>query len=166
MPSVSRTRSAPSQPTDVATWTVRTALRQRGVNLIRPRMVEKDPAVMRRLRYVGVRRRDHDAARPGGHSGGMKSLQDRVAVVTGSSRGIGAAIAELFAREGARVVVHGRDAGAVERVRAGIAAAGGAALAVTADLTDFAQIEDVRARVEAGFGPVDVLVANAGGSPV
>jgi 3-oxoacyl-[acyl-carrier protein] reductase len=96
----------------------------------------------------------------------MNTLQDRVAVVTGSSRGIGAAIAELFAREGARVVVHGRDNAALEQVRARIERDGGRALAVTADLTDFAQIEALRERAEAGFGPVDILVANAGGNPV
>jgi 3-oxoacyl-[acyl-carrier protein] reductase len=96
----------------------------------------------------------------------MNSLQDRVAVVTGSSRGIGAAIAELFAAEGARVVVHGRDAEALEQVRATITATGGEVLAVTADLSDLAQIEALRDRAEAQWGPVDVLVANAGGSPV
>ena len=47
----------------------------------------------------------------------MPALSDRVAVVTGSSRGIGAAIARLFAAEGARVVVHGRDPDALEAVR-------------------------------------------------
>jgi len=96
----------------------------------------------------------------------MNTLQDRVAVVTGSSRGIGAAIAELFARQRARVVVHGRDAAALEQVRARIEREGGQALAVTADLTDFAQIEALRERAEAEFGPVDILVANAGGNPV
>ena len=96
----------------------------------------------------------------------MKSLQDRVAVVTGSSRGIGAAIAELFAAEGARVVVHGRDAEALNKVRARIEATGGEALAVSADLTDLGQIEELRQRTEARWGPVDVLVANAGGNPV
>jgi len=96
----------------------------------------------------------------------MNTLQDRVAVVTGSSRGIGAAIAELFARQRARVVVHGRDAAALEQVRARIEREGGQALAVTADLTDFAQIEALRERAEAEFGPVDILIANAGGNPV
>jgi 3-oxoacyl-[acyl-carrier protein] reductase len=96
----------------------------------------------------------------------MKILQDRVAVVTGSSRGIGAAIAELFAAQGARVAVHGRDAEALEAVRARIADAGGAVLPVRVDLTEFAQIEALRKRVEARWGPVDVLVANAGGNPV
>jgi 3-oxoacyl-[acyl-carrier protein] reductase len=93
----------------------------------------------------------------------MKSLRDRVAVITGSSRGIGAAIAELFADEGARVVVHGRDAAALEQVRARI---GAGAIAVAADLTEYAQIEAMRERAETEFGPVDILVANAGGSPV
>jgi 3-oxoacyl-[acyl-carrier protein] reductase len=96
----------------------------------------------------------------------MNALQNRVALVTGSSRGIGAAIAERFAAEGARVVLHGRDTEALESVRARIAATGGEVLAVPADLTDFAAIEALRARTEAEFGPVDVLVANAGGNPV
>jgi 3-oxoacyl-[acyl-carrier protein] reductase len=96
----------------------------------------------------------------------MKPLQDRVAVVTGSSRGIGAAIAVRFAEAGARVVVHGRDADALEQVRARVAAAGGTALVLTADLADFAQIEALRERTERELGPVDILVANAGGSPV
>lgn len=96
----------------------------------------------------------------------MSSLQDQVALITGSSRGIGAAIATLFAREGARVVVHGRDADALETVRARIEAAGGRVLAVTGELTEFDQVEAMRERIEAGFAPVDILVANAGGSPV
>jgi 3-oxoacyl-[acyl-carrier protein] reductase len=95
----------------------------------------------------------------------MTSMRGRVAVVTGSSRGIGAAIATLFAAEGARVAVHGRDPTAVEAVRARIEADGGTACAVTAELTRFDQIEALRERVEKQLGPVDVLVANAGGSP-
>jgi 3-oxoacyl-[acyl-carrier protein] reductase len=96
----------------------------------------------------------------------MTSLKNRIAIVTGSSRGIGAAIAALFAKEGAHVVVHGRDASAVETVRARIEAEGGTVYATTADLTRFDQIEQMRERVEDRFGPVDILVANAGGSPV
>lgn len=93
-------------------------------------------------------------------------LKDRVALVTGSSRGIGAAIARLFAAESASVVVHGRDRGAVEDVRAAIVAAGGRAIGVTAELTDFAQIEAMRLEIEKTAGPVDLLVANAGASLV
>ncbi|MEY9873033.1 3-oxoacyl-[acyl-carrier protein] reductase [Streptacidiphilus sp. MAP12-33] len=96
----------------------------------------------------------------------MNALQNRVALVTGSSRGIGAGIAELFAAEGARVVLHGRDAEALASVRARITAAGGEALALTADLTRYEEIEALRARAESELGPVEILVTNAGGNPV
>jgi short chain dehydrogenase len=75
---------------------------------------------------------------------GMTSLQDRVALVTGSSRGIGAAIATLFANEGARVVVHGRDTDAVELVRSQIEATGGQVISFIADLTRYREIEAMR----------------------
>jgi 3-oxoacyl-[acyl-carrier protein] reductase len=87
-----------------------------------------------------------------------------VALVTGSSRGIGAAIARAYAQQGARVAVHGRDAAALAEVTGAIEGAGGRALSVTADLRRFEEIEAMRARIEADLGPVDVLVANAGGS--
>jgi 3-oxoacyl-[acyl-carrier protein] reductase len=87
-------------------------------------------------------------------------MTSRIVLVTGSSRGIGAAIAEAFARDGARVVVHGRDRDALEHVRARI----GAALAVTGDVTRFDDIEAMRTAIERELGPLDVLVANAGGS--
>jgi 3-oxoacyl-[acyl-carrier protein] reductase len=96
----------------------------------------------------------------------MNALQDRVALVTGSSRGIGAAIARLFAAEGAAVAVHGRDADAAAAVTAGIEKAGGRAVGVTADLTRAADVAALREAVERALGPVDTLVANAGGSPV
>ena len=95
----------------------------------------------------------------------MNSLQDHVALVTGSSRGIGAAIATRLSEQGANVVVHGRDSAALDTVRARIQAAGGTALSVLGDLTRFADVEAIRGRVEEQFGPVDLLVANAGGSP-
>ena len=85
-----------------------------------------------------------------------------MALITGSSRGIGAAIARLFAAEGATVAVHGRDRAAIETVRSEIAAAGGVSLGVTGDLTIFEDVERIRDEVEAAAGPVDVLVANAG----
>src|SRR4029453_17793786 len=95
----------------------------------------------------------------------MGALSGKVAVVTGSSRGIGAATATLFAREGANVVVHGRDETAVSAVQADIERVGVSAMRLIADLTNFADIEAWREQVESRFGPVDVLVANAGGSP-
>jgi 3-oxoacyl-[acyl-carrier protein] reductase len=94
----------------------------------------------------------------------VSTLGGQVALVTGSSRGIGAAIAAELARRGAAVAVHGRDRAAVDAVAATIAGDGGKAFAVTGDVTDFAQVETVRREVEDGLGPVDILVANAGGS--
>jgi 3-oxoacyl-[acyl-carrier protein] reductase len=94
----------------------------------------------------------------------LNGLDDKVVLVTGSSRGIGAAIARLFARHGAKVAVHGRDARALAAVRSEIERAGGTATQVVADVTKFAEIEAMRRQVEHDFGPIDVLVANAGGS--
>jgi 3-oxoacyl-[acyl-carrier protein] reductase len=96
----------------------------------------------------------------------MSELTGRVALVTGSSRGIGAAIAGRFARAGAAVAVHGRDGAAVSAVRARIEDEGGRAIGVMADVTRLADIEAMRERVERELGPIDVLVANAGGSPI
>ena len=96
----------------------------------------------------------------------MGSLDGKVALVTGSSRGIGAAIATDFAEHGATVALHGRDATALAAVAARLGQAGGRALQVTADVTIYAEIEAMRRRVEQELGPVDVLVANAGGNPV
>jgi 3-oxoacyl-[acyl-carrier protein] reductase len=96
----------------------------------------------------------------------MGELEGRVALVTGSSRGIGAAIAVLFAGHGARVAVHGRDEAAVRSVTSRIEEAGGHALAVTGDVTRFEQIEAMRAVIEERLGPADILVANAGGNAV
>ncbi len=94
----------------------------------------------------------------------MSILNGKVALVTGSSRGIGAAIARLFAEKGARVAVHGRDRSALAQVRAEIDRAGGHAIDVVAEMTRYAEIESMRRDIEARLGPVDILVANAGGS--
>ena len=94
----------------------------------------------------------------------MGILKDKVALVTGSSRGIGAAVAKIFAREGAKVAIHGRDDAALSRVAKEIECTGGRVTLVVADVTKFAQIEAARRQIERELGPVELLVANAGGS--
>jgi 3-oxoacyl-[acyl-carrier protein] reductase len=96
----------------------------------------------------------------------MNELTGQVALITGSTRGIGAAIALRFAAEGASVVVHGRDQAAAIEVRQQIVTAGGRAITVLADLTEYTQIEAIRSSIEDTLGPVDILVANAGGNSV
>ena len=95
----------------------------------------------------------------------MAALTGKVALVTGSSRGIGAAIATLFAREGAKVVVHGRDRAALAEVAAAIERNEGSVMQVAGDVTTSADLDVMRADIERTFGPVEVLVVNAGGSP-
>jgi len=92
----------------------------------------------------------------------LNVLEGRVALVTGASRGVGAAIANALADEGAALVVNYRKSeGLAEGVAGGIRGRGGRAVAVRADVTDEAAVGGmVRAAAEA-FGPVDVLVNNA-----
>jgi 3-oxoacyl-[acyl-carrier protein] reductase len=94
------------------------------------------------------------------------ALDGKVALVTGSSRGIGAAIAKRFALSGARVAVHGRDRVALAAVAEEIGRSGGHSVQVTADVTRFTDVEAMRLRVEQELGPIDILVANAGGNPI
>jgi len=92
------------------------------------------------------------------------SLDGRVAVVTGSSRGIGADTARYLAGAGAAVVVNYRSkAPRAEKVVAEITAAGGSAIAVGADLTDAASVAEMFERTVAELGPIDILVLNASG---
>ena len=86
-------------------------------------------------------------------------LTGKIALVTGSSRGIGRAIAEGYAGAGARVVINGRDAAAVDAAAKTI---GGSAVAMPFDVTDSAAIEVAVAKVEKEIGPIDILVNNAG----
>lgn len=87
----------------------------------------------------------------------------RVALVTGGSRGIGRAICEQLASDGYRVAVNfASRADAADEVVAAIAAAGGVALAVGADVGDAAAVESMFTTIESELGPVEVLVNNAG----
>lgn len=92
-------------------------------------------------------------------------LQDKVAVVTGGGEGIGRAIARLFAREGARVVIGEIAPESGEAAVAEIEAAGGQALWVPVDVADTAQIDTLLDRALEAQGRVDVMVNNAYGSP-
>src|SRR5579883_1568011 len=90
-------------------------------------------------------------------------LKDQVAIVSGGSRGIGRAVAQALAAEGAKVaVVYRGSQQAADEVVAGIQAAGGTALALQIDVTDAKAVEAGVERVEKELGPVDVLVNNAG----
>lgn len=92
----------------------------------------------------------------------MARLAGRVALVTGASRGIGAAVARRFAAEGAEVVCVARTQGALEELDDAISAAGGKAVLCPLDLTKFDEIDKVAAAIHQRFGRLDVLVGNAG----
>src|SRR5438105_8594528 len=93
----------------------------------------------------------------------MGKLKDKVAVVTGASKGIGAGIAKGLAAEGAAVVVNYATSRAdADRVVAEIAAAGGKAVAMQADVWKAADVERLFTETKRAFGSFDVLVNNAG----
>ncbi|HEY8483125.1 MAG TPA: SDR family oxidoreductase [Longimicrobiales bacterium] len=90
-----------------------------------------------------------------------QDLKGKVALVTGGSRGIGRAVAEAFARAGARVAICARGATELERAAEAIRAAGGEVEARAVDVTNPEQVEEFVRAVEARFGPITVLVNNA-----
>jgi gluconate 5-dehydrogenase len=90
-------------------------------------------------------------------------LDDRVAIVTGGTGGIGSRLCAALARVGARVVVHGRDAARAGKVAGGLTAEGAEATAVTADLTRRADADRMVEEAMAAYGRVDVIVNTVGG---
>jgi len=92
-------------------------------------------------------------------------LTGKVAVVTGSSKGIGKAIAMHLALQGAKVVVSSRKAPVCEAAAAEITKAGGQAIVIPCNISDKAQCENLIAQTRKQLGPVDVLVCNAASNP-
>ena len=88
-------------------------------------------------------------------------LQDRIALITGASRGIGAAVAKAYAGEGAHVILVARTTGALEEVDDEIRAKGGSATLVPMDLGDFGAIDDLGGQIFKRWGKLDILVGNA-----
>ena len=89
-------------------------------------------------------------------------LADRIALVTGASRGIGYAVALTLAKAGAHIVALARTVGGLEELDDAIRAAGGSATLVPLDLKDYAGIDRLALALHERFGRLDVLVGNAG----
>jgi NAD(P)-dependent dehydrogenase (short-subunit alcohol dehydrogenase family) len=92
---------------------------------------------------------------------GQGRLEGRIALVTGASRGIGAAVAKRYAAEGAHVVLAARTVGGLEETDDAIRAGGGAATLVPLDLVEGAKIDELGARLFERFGRLDILVGCA-----
>lgn len=95
----------------------------------------------------------------------MPSSEAPVTIVTGSSRGIGRAVAEALANAGHRLVLVARGAAALEEVAGALQSAGAEVLTHSCDLRDPAAVDDVIRTTEGHFGPPDVIVNNAGTAP-
>lgn len=99
----------------------------------------------------------------GGRPPRYPDLAGKVALVTGGSRGIGAATCRALAANGVKVAVNGRDQAAIDAVVTEIAAQGGTAVAAPGDVTDEAAVQSMCDTVEHALGPVEILAAFAGG---
>lgn len=92
----------------------------------------------------------------------MTDLSGKSAIVTGASRGIGAATAQALARSGARVMLAARDLDACQAIAAGIEAAGGRAAALRCDVSDYDEVAALVDGTRDRFGRLDILINNAG----
>ncbi len=91
----------------------------------------------------------------------MGRLEGRLALITGASRGFGAALAERFAKEGARLILVARTTGGLEEIDDRVRAAGGEATLVPQDLTNGAAIDELGGAIAKRFGHLDILIGNA-----
>lgn len=89
-------------------------------------------------------------------------LRDRIAVVTGASRGIGRGIAVQLAQEGAKVVLASRSEGDLQTVSDEIGSFGGKAIVVRTDVSKVRDVQNLMAKCSETYGPPDILVNNAG----
>src|SRR6185503_14178284 len=104
--------------------------------------------------------------KPATLAGTLFDLTGKVAVITGSSRGIGKAIAEQMAAHGAKVVISSRKAGPCEQVAAAInARSAGHAIAVPANISSKDDLERLMDETRRAFGQIDILVCNAASNP-
>ncbi|MGN6740112.1 3-hydroxybutyrate dehydrogenase [Dyella sp.] len=92
----------------------------------------------------------------------MASLDGKVALITGAASGLGKAIAELYAKEGAAVAICDINQQAADATAAEITAAGGKAIGIAMDVTDEAAVNAGTDKVVAAFGALDILISNAG----
>ncbi|MGH9773042.1 MAG: SDR family NAD(P)-dependent oxidoreductase, partial [Candidatus Acidiferrales bacterium] len=92
----------------------------------------------------------------------MESLRGKVVLITGGSRGLGLLLAREFASRGCRVAICARHADQLDRAREDLARRGAGVWAGTCDVSDPEQVRQFMADLTAQFGPVDVLVNNAG----
>lgn len=90
-----------------------------------------------------------------------KSLAGRIALITGASRGIGAAVAKRFAAEGAHIVAVARNVGALEELDDAIGEAGGSATLVPLDMRELDRVDSLGPSLYERFGKLDILVGNA-----
>lgn len=92
----------------------------------------------------------------------MKRLENKVAVITGAASGIGAATAKLFAREGAKVVIADLQEALADQTASDICQSGGEAIAITTDVTDRQQVQNLFNKATELYGCVNILHCNAG----
>ena len=92
----------------------------------------------------------------------MGLLEGKTAFITGASRGIGKAICERFAQEGAAIAAAARSAGELEALSEQIASVGGKCVPITMDLTSEESIKNAVARAQSELSPIDILINNAG----